>query len=228
MVKPRHIGTLTEKSLHSAIKSYLTQPGDLIEACLHGYVIDVLRGELIIEVQTGNLSALKRKLAALLARGHRVRVVYPLPVGKWIVRQTASGDLIGRRKSPTQRRPVEVFRELVYIPHILPHPNFSLEILLTHQEEIWRDDGRGSWRRKGRSLFDHQLLEVVGNVCLEAKDDYLGLIPCDLPRPFTNRELAHTLTIPPGLAGKMTYTLRAAGWLSDSGKQGRAMLFSDH
>jgi len=221
-----HIGTLAEKSLHAAIKAYLTQPGDLIETSLDGYVIDILRGEQIIEVQTGNFSAMKRKLAKLLGAGHPVRVMYPLPVRKWIVRETGNGKLIGRRKSPTQRRPVEVFRQLVYIPHILPHPNFSLEVLLTHQEEIWRDDGQGSWRRKGWSLFDHRLLEVVGQARFEAVDDYLTLIPADLPRPFTNRELANALKILPGLAGKVTYTLRAAGWLAEVGKQGKAHLFS--
>lgn len=228
MPKPRLIGTLSEKSLHAAIKQYLTQPGDLIETSLDGYVIDILRGEQIIEVQTGNFSAMKRKLKKLLEAGHRVRVMYPLPVGKWIVRQTGNGQLIGQRKSPVQRRSVEVFRQLVYIPHILPHSNFSLEILHTHQKEIWRDDGQGSWRRKGWSLYDHELLEVVGRTSFESADDYLGLLPADLPRPFTNRDLAHVLKISPGLAGKMTYTLRAAGWLAEVGKRGRAILFTNN
>lgn len=226
MSVPRFIGTLAEKSLHAAIKTYLAQPGDLIETSLDGYVIDILRGDQIIEVQTGNFSAMKRKLKRLLEAGHRVRVVYPLPAVKWIVRQTGSGEWIGRRKSPTQRRPVEVFRQLVYIPHLLPHPNFSLEILLTHQEEIWQDDGLGSWRRKGWSLYDHRLLEVVGQVSFANVADYLGLIPADLPAPFTNRQLAAALKISPGLAGKMTYTFRAAGWLAERGKQGRAIQFS--
>ncbi|HNB52564.1 MAG TPA: hypothetical protein PK530_11500 [Anaerolineales bacterium] len=226
MPKPRLIGTLSEKSLHAALKAYLTQPGDLIETSLDGYVIDILRGEQIIEVQTGNFSAMKRKLGKLLGAGHPVRVMYPLPVGKWIVRQTGSGELIGRRKSPTQRRPVEVFRQLVYIPHILPHPNFTLEILLTHQEEIWRDDGLGSWRRKGWSLYDHRLLDVVGQVTLTSAEDFLALLPENLPTPFTNRQLATILKITPGLAGKMTYTLRGAGWLAEAGKKGKAILFS--
>lgn len=225
MPKPRLIGTLSEKSLHAALKNYLAQPGDLLETNLDGYVIDLLRGEQIIEVQTGNFSAMKRKLGKLLGAGHPVRVVHPLAVQKWIVRQTADGELIGRRKSPKQRPPVEVFRQLVYIPHILPHPNFTLEILLTHQEEIWRDDGQGSWRRKRWSLYDHQLLEIVGQVTLASADDFLALLPENLPAPFTNRQLASALKISPGLAGKMTYTLRAAGWLAEAGKKGRAVLF---
>jgi hypothetical protein len=225
MPKPRIIGTLAEKSLHAEIKEYLTEPGDLIETSLDGYVIDILRGEQIIEVQTGNFSAMKRKLTKLLGAGHHVRVVYPLPAQKWIVRQNKHGKQTGKRKSPVQRRPVEVFRQLVYIPHILPHPNFSLEILLTHQEEIWRDDGKGSWRRKGWSLHDHHLLKVVDRVCFETGEDFLALIPAKLPRPFTNRELAEGLKITAGLAGKTTYALRAAGWLDMVGKRGNAHLF---
>lgn len=225
MPNPRLIGTLAEKSLHAALKTYLSQPGDLIETSLDGYVIDILRGDQIIEVQTGNFSAMKRKLGKLLALGHTVRVMYPLPVGKWIVRQTGDGELIGRRKSPKPRHPVEVFRQLVYIPHILPHPNFTLEILLTHQEEIWRDDGLGSWRRKGWSLYDHRLLEVVGRLPLATPEDFLALLPENLPTPFTNRHLATALKITPDLAGKMTYTLRGAGWLAEAGKKGRAVLF---
>ncbi|HLF87432.1 MAG TPA: hypothetical protein VI451_00670 [Anaerolineales bacterium] len=225
MPKPRSIGTLAEKSLHATIKEYLTESGDQIETSLDGYVIDILRGEQVIEVQTGNFSAMKRKLNKLLGVGHKVRVVYPLPVEKWIVRQTGKGELIGRRKSPAHRRPVEVFRQLVYVPHILPHPNFSLEVLLTHQEEIWRDDGQGSWRRKGWSLHDHRLSKVVGRVCFESAGDYLALIPETLPRPFTNRELAEALNISPGLAGKMTYTLQMADWLERVGKRGNAFLF---
>lgn len=225
MPNPRLIGTLAEKSLHAALKTYLSQPGDLLECALDGYVIDILRGDQIIEVQTGNFSAMKRKLGKLLGAGHTVRVMYPLPVGKWIVRQTGDGELIGRRKSPKPRHPVEVFRQLVYIPHILPHPNFTLEILLTHQEEIWRDDGLGSWRRKGWSLYDHRLLEVVGRLPLATPEDFLALLPENLPNPFTNRHLATALKITPDLAGKMTYTLRGAGWLAEAGKKGRAVLF---
>jgi hypothetical protein len=222
---PSTIGTLAEKSLHASVKDFLAQPGDQIETSLDGYVIDILRGEQIIEVQTGNFSAMKRKLNKLLGAGHKVRVVFPLPARKWIVRQTEAGKLIARRKSPAHRSTVDAFRQLVYVPHILPHPNFSLEVLLTHQEEIWRDDGQGSWRRKGWSLHDHRLLKIVGRTRLDSAEDYLGLIPRGLTRPFTNRELADALKISPGLAGKMTYTLRAAGWLEMVGKQGRASLF---
>lgn len=219
------IGTLGEKSLHAAVKAYLVQPGDQLEVGVDGFVIDLVRGEQLIEIQIGNFSAMKRKMEALLGAGRRVRVVYPAAAQKWIVRLSGNGKQLGRRKSPVQRGPVEVFRQLVYIPLLLPHPNFSLEVLLTHQEEIWRDDGQGSWRRKGWSLHDHRLLEVVGRARFEAPDDYLALLPRGLPRPFTNRDLAGALGASLALAGKVTYTLHKAGWLTGAGKRGRALLF---
>jgi hypothetical protein len=226
-MKPRSIGTLGEKSLHAAIKTFLARPGDQMEASLEGYVVDILRGDQIIEVQTGNFLAMRRKLEKLLGAGRKVRVVYPLPVAKWIVRQSSRGKLLGRRRSPARRRTIEVFRQLVSIPHVLSDPDFSLEILHTHQEEIRRDDGKGSWRRRGWSLRDHRLLEVVGTERFESAEDYLALLPRDLPRPFTNRELAAELGISTGLAGKMTYTLRGAGWLALAGKRGNALLLVD-
>ena len=220
-----HIGTLAEKSLHAALKAWLAQPGDRLEARVDGYVIDLVRGDLLIEIQTRGFAKLKRKLAALLERGHRVRLVYPLPAGKWIVRQAGDGTPLGQRKSPKRGRAVDAFRELVRIPHILPHPNFAFHILFTHQEEIWRDDGRGSWRRKRWSLHDHRLLEVVVERRFDTPGNYLALLPPGLPQPFSNRELAAALRISLSLAGKMTYTLCKMGVLQHTGKRRNAYLY---
>ena len=54
--------------------------------------------------------------------------------------------------------------------------------------------------------------------------DCLALLPADLPRPFTNRELGCALHQPAALAAQMTYCLRRMGALSVVGKRGRAVL----
>ena len=59
------IGTLNEFSLHADIIHHLSQPGDILEAELEGYFIDILRGDQIIEVQTANLAKLKPKIKKL-------------------------------------------------------------------------------------------------------------------------------------------------------------------
>ena len=220
-----HIGTLSEKSLHAALKAWVARPGDQFEVKVDGFVIDIVRGELLIEIQTGNFSAIKRKLARLLDH-HRVHLLHPIAQQKWIVRQTAGGDVVGRRKSPKHGRVIDLFNGLVYIPHLLGHANLTIEVLLTHEEEVLRDDGKGSWRRKRWSIHDRRLLEVVAQMSFESPADIAGLLPPDLPQPFTNRELATALRCRPRLAQRATYTLRKAGALAVAGKRGQATLYA--
>lgn len=217
------IGTLSEKSLHAALKKWLGEPGDQFEVKIDGYVIDIVRDGLLIEIQTRHLYAMKAKLGKLLPH-HNIRLVHPIAREKWIVRQTAVGDPIGRRKSPKKGRVIDIFAEIVRIPHFLLHRNLVLELLLTKEEEILRDDGRGSWRRKRWSRYDRRLLEVVDRISFSSPTDYSGLLPPDLPTSFTNRELASDLRCHPALARKISYTLRKMGLLSVVGKTGNQHL----
>jgi hypothetical protein len=219
------IGTLSEKSLHAGLKAWLRQPGDQTELPLNGYFIDIVRGERLIEIQTAHLYALKPKLRKLLD-GYSLTLVHPIAQERWIVRQTAGGHPISRRKSPKRGRVINAFSELVRIGDLLRHPNLSLLIMLIQEEEIWRDDGRGSWRRRGWTLYDRRLLSVVEEHTLDMPADYLALLPAGLPQPFRNRELAAALPCRPHLAQKMTYTLRQMELLVANGKNGRALQFT--
>jgi hypothetical protein len=220
------IGTLGEMSLHAALKQWLARPGDELEREIDGYIIDLVREDLLLEIQTANFSAIKRKLGKLLAE-HRLRLVHPIARERWICRVTTGGRQVGRRKSPKRGRMEEVFSQLVSIPHLANRPNFSLQVLLTQEEVVWRDDGRGSWRRKGWSVADRRLLEVVDSVTLETAADYLDFIPAGLPRPFTNQDLTGALNARPQLAQQMTYSLRHMGLLALVGKQGRYNLYQE-
>lgn len=218
------IGTLSEKSLHADLKRWVSRPGDEIEVPLENYVIDVVRGEQLIEIQTANFTALKRKFANLLVN-HPIYLLHPIAQTKWIVRQTAEGAFVSRRKSPKRGKVWDVFKELVRIPHLLPHENLTIGVLLTEQEEILQDDGQGSWRRKRWSIADRRLVRVVEEVRFGSLADWVGLLPAGLPSPFTNKDLAKLAQIPPRLAQRTTYTLRHAGGLEVVGKAGNAFCF---
>jgi hypothetical protein len=228
MTDDRHdspqIGILAEKSLHAALKAWYARPGDQIEVKVDNFVIDIVRGQTLIEIQTGNFAALKHKLARLLAR-HRVHVVHPIRREKWIVRQAATGALLQRRRSPKTGQVWDIFNELVYIPHLVSHPNFSLEILFTHEEEILRDDGQGSWRRQRWSLHDRHLLDVVDQVTFGSKAAWAGLLPAGLGQSFTNQALATALQIRLPLARKVSYTLRQMKLITVVGKQGNTLIY---
>lgn len=113
----RSIGQLAERSLHAALKEYLAQPGDQFEVKLGRYVIDIVRGDLLIEIQTRHLYALRPKLRRLLDDGHPIRLVHPLPAERWIVREARDGRQT-RRKSPKRAAVRDIFKELVRIPDL--------------------------------------------------------------------------------------------------------------
>lgn len=219
-----HIGALNEKSLHAALKEWLAHPDDQQECPVDGFVIDIVRGETLIEIQTRNFGGMKRKLASLLPN-HPVHLIHPIAQEKWIVRQTADGQPLRRRKSPKRGQLIDIFAELIRIPHLLTQPNLTITILLTQQEEIWRDDGQGSWRRKRWSVHDHHLLAVLSQHTFNAAEDWLTLLPDALPQPFTTQDLAAALSCRRNLAQKMTYALRHAGLIEVMDKQGNALLY---
>lgn len=216
---------MQESSLHAALKDWYSKPNGEKEVLVDGYLIDVVHNRTLIEIQTGNFSAIKPKLEFLLS-GHPVRLVHPIAREKWIIRLPAKGDNPQwRRKSPRRGRFEHLFLELIRIPSLPLKSNFSLEILLTKEEELRRNDGRGSWRRKGVSIIDHRLLEIEQRSLFIKPEDYLRLIPYNLAHPFTNRQLAEALKIPIQLARKMTYCLKAMNVIVVRGKKGNACLY---
>lgn len=216
---------MTEQSLHNQLKEWYTSRGAEAEATVEGYVVDVVRDGLLIEVQTGNFSAIKDKLRALLG-GHRVRLVHPVPHVKWVIRLDEQGAQVSRRKSPKRGRVEEVFYELVYIPEICEAPGFELEVVLVDAEEYLIDDGRGSWRRRGWSIHDRRLVDVVERRVFKSPRDFIELLPEGLPREFTARQLAKAAGLRTRLAQKMVYCLRRMNVIEVSGRKGRANLYS--
>ena len=196
-----------------------------MEEWVDGYLIDIVRGDRLIEIQTGNFSAIKAKLEDLVKR-HPVRLVHPIAETKWIVRLDSRGERVSRRRSPRRGRVEDLFLELVYIPHLMREANFSLEALLIHSEEELIDDGRGSWRRRRWSVHDRRLLDVVGRATFSMPANFLKLFPATLPKEFTTRELAESLRVRANIAQKMTYSLRHMEVIGTIGKRGRANLYS--
>jgi hypothetical protein len=219
------IGTRNEKSLHAALKQWYARPGDQLEAKVGGFIIDIVRGDQLIEIQTQNLAAIQRKLQALLEH-HPVRLVYPIAKEKWIGRTTRSGKkIIGRRKSPKVGQLSDLFGELVSIPELINRKNFALEVVLVQEEEIRRVDGRGSWRRRGQSIHDHKLLQVLETVTFEKREDMLRFLPGDLDQPFSNHDLAQRTGNSIYAVRQMTYCLKKMGVLEQVGKRGNTLLF---
>lgn len=219
----KNIGVQKERSLHHQIKKWYYKTGDKIEHKLNKYFIDIVRGDLLIEIQTGNFSAVKSKLNNLLT-SYKIRLVYPLAVEKWISK-IKGADVISRRKSPKTGKIHDIFKELIHIREIVKHPNFSLEILLIAEEEERKDDGKGSWRRKGVSITDRKLIEVKRSIILKSIDDYTIFVPESLKQPYSNKEYAQILKISKYYAQKINYTLARMNVIKCIGKKKNEILY---
>jgi hypothetical protein len=218
------IGTLNEGALHAALKDWCGRPGDRVEERVAGYVVDLVRGDLLIEVQTGGFAPLRCKLERLLET-HRVRVVAPVAVSRRIVRVSGDGVVLSARRSPKAGRVEDVFERLVSLPGLLAHPRFDLEVVLTHQDEVRVHEPGRAWRRRGWVVAGRSLTGVDGSLPIGSLDEATALLPAGLPDPFDTAELAAAASIDRRLAQQMTYCLRIAGALATAGKRGNAALY---
>ena len=221
------IGILNEKPLHAALKEWYARPGDQFEVSIDGYVVDIVRDALLIEIQTGNFSSIKRKVHAL-ADLHPLRLVFPIAREKWIVRlaKRSGGDMLSRRRSPKRGEVEELFRELVSFPGLMAHPNFSLEVLFIQEEEVRYPDRRRRWRRGGWVTKERRLLDVVDRKVFAEPNDLLRFIPSGLIEPWTTQDLSEANGLPRWMAQKLVYCLRESGVVRVVGKKGNSILYA--
>ena len=217
------IGTLRERPLHAALKRWCAQPGDRTEVAVDGYVIDLVRGDLLIEVQTRGLSSARHKVATLLDRGHRLRLVLPIAVEMWIVKVDAEGVITSRRRSPRHGAPADAFAELVSIARLLPHPGLEIDLVLVEAEEVRWHSPDGPWRRRGWTVEERRLIGVAGTQSIRGVANLTGMLPADLPERFTTADLATGLGRPRRVAQQMAYCLVGAGAIVAIGKRDRSV-----
>jgi len=222
-----HIGQLNEQPLHHALKLYYAGKEGKIEVHLAGYVIDVVLGGQLVEIQTGNFSSIRQKLHRLI-QDHPVRLVYPIAVEKWIVKGPVSeqGDERTRRKSPKRGREIELFTELVSFPEMMLELNFTLEVALIQEEQVREFREGRYWRQKGWKTTERRLLNVVERRVYPTPQSLAEMLPEGLPPQFTTAELAEGMGISRRLAQKMAYCLRQMEVLEIVGKHGRSILYA--
>jgi len=216
---------VTEQTLQEQLKERYAKEIGKKESIIGDYRVDVVRRNLLIEIQTRSFSSIKDKLRNL-TKDNRVRLVHPIAYLKWITRLDEKGERISHRKSPKKGKVEEIFNELVYLPKLLMDPNFEIEVVLVNMEEFWIDDGKGSWRRRKWSIHNKKMIEIYERHLFESPIDFRKLIPETLPKIFTSRQLSKEANIRSRLAQKMLYCLTKMNIVERNGKKGRAYLYS--
>jgi hypothetical protein len=218
------IGSLNEQHLHSAIKGWYRDADDLVEHDVDGFVIDIVRGDLLIEIQTRNFAAMRRKLDHLLD-AHPVRIVHPVAAEKWIVKLDEAGRETSRNRSPKRGIAADLCAELTSFPSLLSHPNLEIEVLLVDEEEIRTPDAKKGWRRGGYVISERRLLGIQEREVFSSPADLLRLLPTGLPDPFTTADLAGLLRRTRHLAQEVAYCLRESEAIETVGRDKRGYLY---
>ena len=188
-------------------------------------MIDIVRDELLVEIQTGSFASIKSKLSRLVIN-HPIQLIYPIAQEKWIVKLPRDdGDGTTRRKSPKRGRVEDVFAQLVSFPQLALNENFTLDVLMIQQEEIRRYDSKRNWRRKGWGIEERRLIDVVECRQFQKSSDWQALLPEQLEMPFTTKSLAEAADISRRLAQQMAYCLRHMCMIELVGKKARAFLY---
>jgi len=220
------IGQLNEYTLHQQLKQRYCGKDSQQEVKIGDYVVDVVCGGTLIEIQTKGFWGIRKKLVDLL-KDHPVRLVYPMPLEKvLVVYDKHKQNVLYRRKSPKKGMFLDVAGEIMYILPVLKDPRFTLEVLLTKEEEIRIHDGRGSWRRRGISIHDRSLVDIIDTREFASLDDYRSLLPQRLPSRFTNRDLSELMDVPQYKVSKLTYCFKHLEILKVCGKEGKAQVFA--
>ncbi len=219
------IGTLGEKTLHAVLKYTYEPDAACHEQKFGSFVADILNVDGITEIQTRGFTPLRRKLEYFLPLSP-VHVVHPMAAVKylrWIDPET--GETTPRRKSPKQSALCEACFELFKIFGCIGNENLHFTIVLLDVEETRLVTGQNKYGRKGSTRVERIPLKWVRTVEFKTKEDYLQLLPENLPEEFTLQDLKKAAKINQKRAQMAVQFLRKLEVLETCGKLGRQNLY---
>ena len=217
----RSIGTYKEKTLHAILKDYYAPDKSMQEISVDGYVADIYTGQEIIEIQTANFNKMRAKLNCFLPN-YPVTVVYPIARIKylsWI--DEATGECSKPRKSPVKGSVYRAFVELYKIKSILSQENLCLCFPMLEVEEYRFLNGWSQDKKKGSCRYDRIPRALLDEIRLEKPEDYLRLIPENLPEPFTALEFGKAVGEKKQIAGIVLHVLNYLNVLERCENRGR-------
>lgn len=196
------INIYNESHLHRTIKNlYATQYEGKTEVSLNGHIYDILgKDGTVVEIQTGNLAKLLPKILDTIGKGHKVVLVHPLVIQKWIQNCDKDGNILSCRKSPKKNTIYNLFDELTGIYPVLLNPHFKLEVVLCNIKEIRQKEDEPVQSANKRRRFKKdwvktgkELKEILETRTFCTKEDYYRLLPADLENEFCAKDIKNAM-----------------------------------
>ena len=222
------VGTQNEKLIHATLKNYYAPCCDEQEIKIGKFYADAVNSDGVYEIQTRALKNLTEKLRVFLA-AENVTVVYPVEaVTRTVYVSSDTGEVVkeGAWRSINPR--VKIFSELYSLREFLCSERLTVILAKLRVEKRVMISGETipdlRSRRVRQKLDIRKIpLELIEELRLERRADYLQLLPEGLPEEFTAAELrkaAHD-----GESSLRTEVLRTVGIIEKIGKRGRFYLY---
>ena len=189
--------TINESDLHKTIKLlYSENFNGKTEVSIHNHIYDILTDDnTAIEIQTKNLTKLLPKILDSLDKGLKIKLVHTV-INNKTIETYKDGLLISKRKSPKKETLYAIFSEITGLYLVLLNPNFSLDILIIDAIEIrekldTKVQSKNNKRRfkKDWNKTNKKLDQIISKKTFSTKQDYLNLLPNNLPMEFSSKEL---------------------------------------
>lgn len=219
------IGTLSEKTLHAVLKHYYEPYVNNHETKIGSFVADIVGENGIIEIQTAGFDRMRKKLTAFL-EVTSVTVVYPIAEIKWLSWiDEDTGETTKRRKSNKKGTVFTAFYELYKIRDMLTNPNLTICITMLDINEYRRLNGWSKDKKKGSVRADRVPNDIIDEIYLRCPQDYLNLLPTNIPDSFTVKELAKLTKTTPRITQFGVMVLKTIGVVRQTGKIGNAYVY---
>jgi hypothetical protein len=208
------------------VKNYYEPDEDKQEIPVEGLYADIFTGNEIIEIQTRSFDQVRKKLDRFLTY-YPVTVVLPIPHVKWLIWiDEETGELTDKRKSPKKGNAYEAFRELYKIKQYLNKDGLTIKLLFLDMEEYRLLNGWSKDKKKGSVRYDRIPIKIHSEMYIERIEDYVQLVPIDLPDEFTTKDYAKATKLTANRAGTALNILHYVGAVKRIGKKGNAYIYT--
>jgi len=114
---------------------------------------------------------------------------------------------------------------LVSIPVLLAHPNLTLEVVITVEEEVRAISESRKRRRRNWVSLDRRLVDVVATHSSASMADLFAMVDAELPERFTTNDIARAMRSSHRLGQQAAFCFREAGVSEICGKDGNALVY---